>query len=73
MAKKQIIEEVEAVKPPPTLQEIANAFFDANPHYSSVIITEDGMVFENSQVGFNALTNHANAANPKLNFETFNR
>ena len=70
MAKKQT---QEAGNSPASLKEIASAFFDANPSYSSIIVTEDGAVFEDSQLGYNAATNHANASNPKLNFETFKR
>lgn len=76
MAKKQAqeSEEIKEVGTFPTSpQDIATAFFEANALYDSIIITEDGQIFENSQVGFNAATNHANSANPKLNYQTFNR
>lgn len=76
MAKKQAQESEEikeAGNVPASPQEIAAAFFEANPLYDSIIMTDDGAIFENSQVGHNAATNHANAANPKLNFQTFNR
>ena len=72
MAKKSQAEEMGA-SAPPSLQDIANAFFAANPHYSAIVICDDGVVFEDSASGKNAAANHADSKNPKLNFQHFHK
>jgi hypothetical protein len=72
MAKKSIDTEGSGSSAP-SLSEIASAFFDANPHYNSLIITDDGVVFENSISGMNSALNYAEAKAPKLNYQIFER
>jgi hypothetical protein len=57
----------------PSLSEIASAFFEANSYYDSIVVSDDGIVFENSAAGINAAENHVGSKTPKMNYHTFNR
>lgn len=72
MAKRSTEQEGSGIAAP-SLSEIASAFFEANPLYMSIVVCDDGVVFENSVAGMNAADNHMGSKTPKLNFQTFNR
>lgn len=72
MAKKGLNINTEAASnDAASISEIAEKFFEANPFYSSILITTDGVVFDNSIGGTNAAENYISGKN--ISYQQFNK
>lgn len=71
MAKKSELNE--GIDSPLSPSKKAEEFFNANPQYDSIIVTEDGIVFPNTIGGINAVNLYSDAQNPKINYQIFDR